>query len=646
MSKSFLIGASSGGTTQTDNLTRYYAPTRISPAQTADDDASQMPVRLAGVFANLFTYCASNTVSVNSTVITLQLNGAGTAVTVSYGSDQTGVKEDTTHTVSAAATDELNYEIVTPSEAGTNTFTINIIKAEFTPTDTTKCWQLMGCVQSNGFSTDSTSFYMVPLSNVNGSNTTETNAKYRIRQSVTSSNLYSHVVTNTRTTNVVVRSRVNAGNGNQLLTYTSTQTGVKEDTTNTDVLVIGNDFDYVVTTLTGGNTTTFTHISSQFISTGTNTFPLVAGGNGGQTVAFNNTNYLSITGGSPNPNATEANAECLPRFTFNAFEFEVLVTANTITTSPTTIAVRDNQATSSLSLSYNAAQTGLKNDSTNKVVFTSGTDEISYIIITPNTSGNFTFTWAGVLGSTDGIVFDAASNSGYNTADNSYTWSHTCTGLDRYLVVGVSMLSIGGSSVTAITYNGVALTKIGSVASVSGAVRMELWGLANPTLGANTIQVDLSASLDSIGGASSFGGVHQTSPYEGFNSASATNVGAADATVNVTTVADNDWVVDTVATDDTAITVGAGQTSRWNVTGTLGSGAGSTEGPKTPAGSVTMSWANVGALATWSIGAVALRPVAASDLSSIKTIDGLAKASVKTVDGLAIASVKTFDGLA
>lgn len=32
--------------------------------------------------------------------------------------------------------------------------------------------------------------------------------------------------------------------------------------------------------------------------------------------------------------------------------------------------------------------------------------------------------------------------------------------------------------------------------------------------------------------------------------------------------------------------------------------------------------------------------------SSIKTIDGLAKASVKTVNGLAIASVKTWEGLA
>lgn len=215
------------------------------------------------------------------------------------------------------------------------------------------------------------------------------------------------------------------------------------------------------------------------------------------------------------------------------------------------------------------------------------------------------------------IQFDAATNSGYKSAaaepDGIYSWSHTVsTGSNRYLVVGVSMLSVAGSSVTGITYNSVAMTFIGAVASVSGAIRSELWGLVAPATGANTVEVTLSAALDSAAGAVSFTGVNQSLPFEAYNSATATNVGAADATVNVTTVADNDWVVDCVATSDTAITVGAGQTQRNNVTGALGSGAMSTEGPKTPAGAVTMSWTDVGAAATWSIGAVGLRDVNAS----------------------------------
>lgn len=215
-----------------------------------------------------------------------------------------------------------------------------------------------------------------------------------------------------------------------------------------------------------------------------------------------------------------------------------------------------------------------------------------------------------------GIAFDAASNSGYQAAASTYSWSHTCTGANRELVVGIAMLSLV-QTVVSITYNGVALESVGFRASITGACRVELWALVAPATGSNTIAVTLSGAIASAGCAASYTGVNQFSPYEAFNSAQATNVGAADATVNVTTVADNDWVVDIVATDDTSITVGTGNTSRGNVTGAGGSGAmGDNNAAKTPAGSVTMSWTNIGALATWAIGAVALRPVAAATLST------------------------------
>lgn len=221
-----------------------------------------------------------------------------------------------------------------------------------------------------------------------------------------------------------------------------------------------------------------------------------------------------------------------------------------------------------------------------------------------------------------GIAFDAASNSTYQTAQSTYSWNHTCTGSNRELIVTISMLSVAGSSVTGITYNSVAMVFLGAKASVSGAVRIEMWGLVNPSSGLNSIAVTLSTGLDSIGGAISYTGVHQTSPTEGFNSASATNVDAADATVTITTVADNDWVVAGVASDDTAIT--AGQTSRNNVTGALGSGADEdNNAAKTPAGGVTMTYTNIAALATWSIAGIALRPIAAASLGGLPSFKPL-----------------------
>lgn len=209
-------------------------------------------------------------------------------------------------------------------------------------------------------------------------------------------------------------------------------------------------------------------------------------------------------------------------------------------------------------------------------------------------------------------TYDATSTKGYESsiAGSTSSWSHTCTGSNRVLVVGVSMLSAAGSSVSGITYNGVAMTLIRAKASAVGAVRVELWRLINPASGANTIAVTLSTGLDRVCSAVSFADADQTTPVEGDNDASATNSGAAtDASVSITSTTDNCLVVDCVATTDTVITVGADQTQRQNATGSLGSGAMSTEGPKTPAGITTMSWTGIADLMTWTIVGVAVKGI-------------------------------------
>ena len=203
-----------------------------------------------------------------------------------------------------------------------------------------------------------------------------------------------------------------------------------------------------------------------------------------------------------------------------------------------------------------------------------------------------------------GIVFDSASNSGCKVATATYSWSHTVDGFlsNRILIVGVSMMSL--TSVTSITFNGVALSQVR--ADTGSTTKTEIWRLINPNAGTYTIEVTLSTSVDSVAGAVSFGGVDQTNPIDAQNGATGT---ADPATVNVTTVTDGAWVIDTVVSPDTTITIGAGQIQRWNLGCTLGAGAGSTEGPKSPAGSVTMSWTDIGALSSWAISAIAIKPL-------------------------------------
>lgn len=212
-----------------------------------------------------------------------------------------------------------------------------------------------------------------------------------------------------------------------------------------------------------------------------------------------------------------------------------------------------------------------------------------------------------------GINFDAKSDSGYNAATAAPSWTHVNAG--NFLRVRVSLLSVPGTTVTGVTYGGVAMDFIGAQSTVTGAGRVESWGMVAPPLGSNTVAVTLSAVCVSTSGAVSYYGVNQDIPTQSYNSAQATNVGAADATVNITPITNGCWVCADVATDDGSIT--GNQTERNNVSGAGGSGADEDTGPVSPAASTTVSFTGVGAGATWAIGGFAIRPLTAGTNSLI-----------------------------
>ena len=209
------------------------------------------------------------------------------------------------------------------------------------------------------------------------------------------------------------------------------------------------------------------------------------------------------------------------------------------------------------------------------------------------------------------IAFDAASNSAYQAASSSYSWSHTCTGTDRCLFVGVSILSGVSASVSGVTYNSVAMTLVRSKASAGGTIRSELWRLVAPATGSNTVAVTLSAAVNSSAGAVSMTGVHQTTPTEADADATGVNIGTDNpaTTVDVVTVADKDWVIDCVASDDTVINANVQLDERVKVTGAGGTGGMATRPIVTPAATKFMKWKDVDNLKTWTIVATAVKQV-------------------------------------
>ena len=138
-------------------------------------------------------------------------------------------------------------------------------------------------------------------------------------------------------------------------------------------------------------------------------------------------------------------------------------------------------------------------------------------------------------------VFDTFSQTqDFNSA--STTISHTCTGSDLVLYVACYLHEQSGTqdAPTGVTYNTVAMTKIGE-ATVSPNSNWTVWRLINPATGANDIVGTFSEDKNQIFlGGFSYTNVDQTTSEDtsvtatGYNGDSGTNINQ-----DVTTVTDD-----------------------------------------------------------------------------------------------------------
>lgn len=216
------------------------------------------------------------------------------------------------------------------------------------------------------------------------------------------------------------------------------------------------------------------------------------------------------------------------------------------------------------------------------------------------------------------VAHDAASSALGNDV-SSLSWAHTSAGANRAVVVGASWNT--AETVTGVTYDGAALTSIGSKTHTAGTVRMHQWGMVaqSLTVGA-TITVTWSALVagDVQGGAESTTTADQTGGATTFkNFASAETTGGASVTVDITS-ASGELVVDTATRvwDGNLSTVGAGQTERWQQLDSFygsNDGMGSTEAG---AATVTMSWSSASTF-NWVIGGCSIKEVAVAAEAAI-----------------------------
>lgn len=235
------------------------------------------------------------------------------------------------------------------------------------------------------------------------------------------------------------------------------------------------------------------------------------------------------------------------------------------------------------------------------------------------------------------IALDSANNGGYGAA-GSATWAHTCTGTDLILFVGCATVDAGGDTVTGITYNGVAMTRVptNGIANDGGDRRDYMYYLINPATGSNNVVITTTGT-DIWGCSISYTGSHQTTPING----SAKQEGqASPITTSVTTTEDNCWSILWTGFNRQA-TASTGSTLRATNATVTSSRMFDSNGPKTPAGAQAMTTTIASDVGTQI--QVAFAPSVAAGPSNLKTYNTNVKANIKTIDTNAIANVKTLN---
>lgn len=231
------------------------------------------------------------------------------------------------------------------------------------------------------------------------------------------------------------------------------------------------------------------------------------------------------------------------------------------------------------------------------------------------------------------IDVDSVTENQFATA-TSLTYAHTCTGTNLLLFVVVGYADSASDLITGVTYNGVAMTRIGTRKSSTNNDRSYLYALQAPATGANNVVVSRSSSGNIESGALSFTGAQQSVTMDSTANGEAT---ATTITETTTVVTANSFLIG-------ALYANRAQTGGANTTVTSNAlnlrGLYSTASVSTGAQSLVSTQSD-STRSCWFMASFA--PAATT---AIKTVGGLAYASVKTVGGLAVGSVKTIGGLA
>ena len=275
------------------------------------------PARVAGTWSNIRCRVSTNTVTAASSFNSyVNLLPGNQSVTITAST--TGWFEDTSNTDTIAAADEFAYEL----ESGATGTTLGIKQVSSVFDSDNDTVTLLGCSSSGSSGLSASQTWYFPVIGGRDRNDTEANREYRVGEPGTWQDASITVGTNGHDTATTIRARVNAANGNQIITVPANTGGtVREDTTNTDVLSADDDIAWQV--VTGAATSgqfNVEKIGSNLVSTDDEWFSAIHGGRQRISTGPLNTYYWPIRGEMSFPESTEADAQIEAKFDFTAKE--------------------------------------------------------------------------------------------------------------------------------------------------------------------------------------------------------------------------------------------------------------------------------------------------------------------------------------
>ena len=261
----------------------------------------------------------------NSTVV-LRKNGANGNETFSIGANTTGAFSDATDTDSIASGDKIAVGI-TP---GSTALVITIIAATFSSTNMSNTVTHMLSFQDLSSQPTVTGTYYSTPSGVtayktSSYNSTEANSKLRLRKAFTVNNFATFVTGGGGGT---LNSRKNGANGNITVNLNVGSAQLVQDTTHSDNLAVGDDFDWQFSDT--GTNYSYDFYSCDFTSTNGDCIFACATDDPVTSINTSVTAYYGLAGSLDTSQSIETNAQVTVN---NAFKFSQLtcnVTSNSI----------------------------------------------------------------------------------------------------------------------------------------------------------------------------------------------------------------------------------------------------------------------------------------------------------------------------